>query len=397
MVESRYQLLEPLDQSPSGVTWLARDTHLGARCGIKLPVRTDTESALRLLREGEVLAHLTSPHLANPHLLRLMDQGRLAGDARPALVLEWLEGEPLDVHLDRVGRLPTARATALVRQVLLGLRTLHGQGLVHRDLCAARLFLSREAGGREVLKIIDFGSTARASTRPPPGTGQPTPEGSERCDARADLYAVGTLFYRMIAGQAPFSEAEALPGRPTSAEGAQARVQWLQTHSLPTRPSISLPDRLWGVLLTLLERRPEDRYRSADAVLQALDAAAGDTRAEAEPLAPAPPAHARFASSFRSSELPSAHAREALAPTTQAPAVADALDEDRTRPNLGRPGPAPVTPPARPRPAAVLPRATPPTLLLARVPAAARPRIWPWAVAALTLAGGLVAFVAHLS
>lgn len=261
-----YHLIEVLDQSASGVTWLAR-AHQRS-WGIKLSLRPDDEGAL--LREGENLNQIN-----DVHVVRLAGQGR-AADGRPYLVLEWLEGEPLDVHLRRMGQLSVARALHLTRQILLGLGAVHATQRVHRDLRLPGLFLARE-GGCEVLKLIDLGSAL------PWGTWAPhaSMPGPSACDPRDDLYAVGLVLYELLTGLPPFVE-----GRP-----GDGRLAWMHAHAQPLHPGIALPEGLWRFILTLLEKRREDRFRSVDEALEALE---GVTRHASfqpflEPAGPAAP------------------------------------------------------------------------------------------------------------
>jgi serine/threonine protein kinase len=241
-----YHLIEVLDQSASGVTWLARAHQ--RPWGVKLSLRPDDEGSI--LREGENLNQIN-----DVHVVRLAGQGR-AADGRPYLVLEWLEGEPLDVHLRRMGQLSVARALHLTRQLLLGLRAVHAAQLVHRDLRLPGLFLARE-GGREVLKLIDLGSALPWGTWAPRA---PMPEPSA-CDPRDDLYAVGLVLYELVTGHPPFVE-----GRP-----GDGPLAWMHAHAQPLHPGIALPEGLWRLILTLLEKRREDRFRTVDQALEALE------------------------------------------------------------------------------------------------------------------------------
>ncbi|MCB9544316.1 MAG: protein kinase [Myxococcales bacterium] len=287
VLDGRYQLFEVAHRGDTTLTFRAQDRRLGRPCAVRLPIATDEDAALRLAREGQSLGVVE-----DAHVVRLLDQGRLPGDGRPYLVLEWLEGETLREHLDRHGPLAPARALAILRPVLQALRALHAQGVVHRDVRPAHVFLARDAAGVSSVRLIGLAGATRRPSLADERLGSFAYLAPERLDpaagpvdARSDLYAVGVLLYELVAGRTPFAEVDPVRTEVARLDPA-ARLRWFHSHALPAHPDVELPAGLWDLCLTLLERRPDDRARSADGVLRRLDALQGDAAVERRGVVP---------------------------------------------------------------------------------------------------------------
>jgi serine/threonine protein kinase len=165
----------------------------------------------RFIREARVAARLTSPHA-----VRVFDVGRLDGGV-PFFVMEFLQGVDLARHLERVEVLSIQRAADYILQACSAVSEAHELGIVHRDLKLANLFLAREAGGEDRIKVIDFGVskllrpldgggdvTATTVVMGTPAFMAPEQMRSSKVDARVDVWALGVTLYWLIAGQRPF-------------------------------------------------------------------------------------------------------------------------------------------------------------------------------------------------
>src|SRR5262249_235639 len=138
---------------------------------------------------------------------------------RNYLVMELLEGEPLDRVLEAPATpaLPVARAVDIARQVARALEAAHQHGVIHRDLKPANVFLEVVRGRADYVTLVDLGvakllerdgtRTAGGVILGTPGYMAPEQATGSAVDARVDVYALGVLIYRMLAGQLPF------PGR----------------------------------------------------------------------------------------------------------------------------------------------------------------------------------------
>ncbi len=277
-------------------------------------------------------------------------------DGRQYIVMEFLDGQPLDGYLAEKGRLPPTEALSILDEVLAALGAAHGAGVVHRDLKPSNIFLVREPGGTRYVKLLDFGlakqgqsgATARtAQTRTDMVVGTPEYMAPEQARGQAvgpmtDLYAMGVVTFEMVTGRLPFI--------------GTSPVDLLMKHvdARPPRPSEfvpELPPALDAFILQMLTKDPEARPSSADALRQQLhrlrrtmlrptraqtsanNGATGGTRIPtpgtaptAFPPEPAPGALAGAALAAAASAPPAAPSTEVAsrAPTTEVPKHSEA-------------------------------------------------------------------------
>jgi serine/threonine-protein kinase len=179
------------------------------------------------LQEGEAIARFdreaqAAASIQHPNTVSVTDFGESA-DGIFYLVMEYVEGETLHKLLRREGTLPVKRAVRLLRQIADGVDAAHDLGILHRDLKPANIFIMQKGkGGDGFVKVGDFGlakilnqtvtdatSKATPSSRGIIGTPEfMSPEQMQPemgVDARADLYALGTIAYLMLGGKTPFT------------------------------------------------------------------------------------------------------------------------------------------------------------------------------------------------
>jgi eukaryotic-like serine/threonine-protein kinase len=213
------------------------------------PLMQDQRVVQRFLRAARSWARLEHPNIA-----RVADLGQ-DENGRPYMVIEALQGEPLEVRLRR-GMLPQAETIGVIRQVLAALEYAHSVGVVHQDLHAGNVLLARDGS----VTVTDF-ATAGA-----PEAG--VVEGAEKTGLRGDLYAAGILLYRMLTGRKP-SEAE------PSDTGHQFDAPSLLEGISPG---------LRALVERALAKEPAARFHSARAMREFLDAAL-DADLRGEPIA----------------------------------------------------------------------------------------------------------------
>ena len=259
-----YQIETPIGSGGMGEVYKARDTRLDRIVAIKvLPehVAGDPDLTQRFEREARSVAALNHPNICTLH-----DIGRQ--DGVDFLVMEFLEGETLDARLAREP-LSLSDAVQHVLVILSTLEAVHRRGLIHRDLKPANLFLSTHG-----LKLLDFGlarpldpvlsATTAKMTQTGTVLGTPqylAPESlhGQPVDARADLFAVGTVLYEMLTGQPPFK-----------ADSLVALVHAVAHERPPALTGSAAIVAIDRVIHRAMAKRPADRYPSADAMSQGL-------------------------------------------------------------------------------------------------------------------------------
>ncbi len=208
----RYALHRRLGVGGMGAVYEGVHEDLGKRVAIKLLHPQTAESAearARFLREGRALARIRHPHVAE-----VFDVGQEANGLL-YLVMELMEGESLGSLLERRGRLSERETADIMIPLCAAVDAAHREGIIHRDLKPENIFLSRDAHGQVVPKVLDFGISkvqhapgeALTGTQRWMGTPQymsPEQAASGReVDARTDIYALGVVLYECVCGELP--------------------------------------------------------------------------------------------------------------------------------------------------------------------------------------------------
>jgi len=295
LVGGKYRVTRLLARGGMGVVYEAQHAVVHRRFAIKFLRRDLAERRdilARFQREAEAAGALE-----NDNVTAAIDFG-VSQDGAPYIVMEYLVGESLADLLQRVGRLPLARAADLVAQACRGVAAAHAAGIVHRDLKPHNLFVSRRDDGTDLLKVLDFGvaklqaiEDAGGETRTGTVLGTAAymaPEqarGESVIDQRADVYALGAVLYELVSLKRPH------PGDSQNAI----------LHHIATQPAVplgSVQSELPAALVALVERTlasdPALRPASAEAMAQALSAFG---RRQVWPAGPEDPGAARLATS----------------------------------------------------------------------------------------------------
>jgi len=278
---SHYRVLEKVGGGGMGVVYKAEDTRLGRMVALKfLPeeLATDRQALERFQREARAASALNHPNICT---IYDVDDS----DGRPFIAMELLEGQTLKHRI--AGRPMSLDLTVQVGlQIADALEAAHARGIIHRDIKPANVFLTE----RGQAKLLDFGlakslrpagaeTAAESLTQvgATPGTlpyMAPEQVRGEKVDARADLYALGTVLYEMATGQRPFREELA------------TRLADEILHLPPTPPrrlNPEIPERLEAAILKCLEKDPASRFQSARALMADLRLLAGPGVASAGP------------------------------------------------------------------------------------------------------------------
>jgi hypothetical protein len=266
-----YERLTPLGRGAYGEVWVGIDSNSGRKVAIKFYTRRGGTDWAALAREVEKLRYLFNSR----HVVQLL---RVGWDSDPPYyVMEYLENGSLE-DLLQGGPLPVAQAVTMFREVALGLVHAHDKGVLHCDLKPANVLLDHDRRPR----LADFGQ-ARLAHELAPALGTlfyMAPEQADlgaAPDARWDVYALGAVLYRMLAGTPPHRDdphAGTLPASGALADQLAAYRTLIRTAPPPAahRKVLGVDAGLAAILDKCLAADPARRYPNPQAVVTALDA-----------------------------------------------------------------------------------------------------------------------------
>ena len=266
-----YEILEPLGRGGMRVVFKARHRRMQRLVALK-KLKSDgarnSSARERFRRETRLIAQLRHPNIVIAH-----DAGQVGGV--PFLVMEYIDGQNLDVLTRRAGRLPVRTAVEYVRQTAQGLRYAHDMHVVHRDIKPSNLMLDRQG----TVKILDLGlariddllrahgeETSLTDWNSVIGTldymAPEQAENTRRADHRSDIYALGCTLFRMASGRAVYP-ADSIVGK-------------LAAHREQPVPRLTdacpdAPPALAAIFTRMVAKQPADRYQSVAELLRELD------------------------------------------------------------------------------------------------------------------------------
>jgi len=271
-IDGKYRIVSRLGAGGMGDVYKVEHTFLGAIRVIKVirPQIIGTGDANdRFLREARLATKVHHANVATLHDFAALPDGS------HYMVWEFIDGENLAQVLRRNTVLPARQAVEIIKQALAGMDAIHRAGIVHRDISPENLMISRDADGRERVKIIDLGVAKGDDTD---GTMTKTgifvgklrycspehlgflPDG-EKIDGRADLYSLAIVLVEMLTGRPPFE--------------ATSPHQYIMHHSRDTELKsfdlAQVPQSLQPILARALERDRNKRYATAREFAEALD------------------------------------------------------------------------------------------------------------------------------
>jgi CHASE2 domain-containing sensor protein len=282
IIDRKYRIQRRLGQGGMGAVYLAKHLGLGKQFALKL-IRAGGSIPQSYRERFETEARALG-RVKHPHIVDVTDYGVDPREGSlPYLVMEYLEGKPLDVLLRERRYLPFPEAARLLRMVASAIDAAHAENIIHGDLKPANLLVTGEIAAGVTVKVVDFGL---ARLLPPEVTGPPAgiltgdrttrdagirgtpaymaPELFRRGEASqaSDRYALGALAYELLTGSPPF-------GR-NLGEVIQNQNRPIK---LPSVLSQQVPAELDAPLLGMLNDAPEQRPANAIAAVLAMETA----------------------------------------------------------------------------------------------------------------------------
>jgi hypothetical protein len=254
-----YRIERSLGRGGMGVLYLAIEPGLERRVALKLiapEAAADEVFARRFAEESRIAASIE-----HPNVVPIYAAGEEGGV--PFIAMRYVSGADLGRRLAREGRLEPEAAAALIAQIGNGLDAIHAAGLVHRDVKPANVLLAGGAAGEHAY-ITDFGVARNVATESGlTQTGRfvgtldyvaPEQISGGGVDARADIYALGCLLFKLLTGDVPY---------PRDSEAARLYAHLNEPPPAPSLHASGVPMALDDVAIRAMSKQPEDRYPSA--------------------------------------------------------------------------------------------------------------------------------------
>ncbi|MEM7158612.1 MAG: serine/threonine-protein kinase [Myxococcota bacterium] len=294
VLDGRYEIGSVLGAGGMGAVFEARHLRLDRRVAVKVLKPTlmhRDDYVARFLREARAASKIQ-----HPNVVEIIDYGEMT-DRTVYTVMELLIGEDLSRRLKRSGRMNWAQSRWILVQIVRALHAAHSQGIIHRDIKPANCFIVAGMAGQELVKVLDFGiakldEATAGDQRVLTGTseilGTPSYMAPEMArgisaDARSEVYSVGVLAYRMLAGKVPF-------------DGNNAFDVLLQHATQPAPPldkaAPDVPPAVVKLVHDLLEKDPEVRPQDmakVEELMLALDLNGQPCASTAHPVYPVHP------------------------------------------------------------------------------------------------------------
>lgn len=280
-----YELEGEIGRGGMGIVYSARDVKLKRRVAIKIlppDLAFRLEIRKRFMREAQTAARLSHPHIVPIHSV---------GDANGLVyfVMGYVDGESLAARLRRRERLPAEEARRIMKETADALGMAHAMSVIHRDIKPDNILLE---GTRRRVMVTDFGiakalSDVGGATLTGTGVAIGTPAymspeqaaGEREIDARSDIYSLGVVAYEMLTGELPFKA-------PTVAGILLKQVTQPVPDITQLRPDC--PEDLASTVTRCLDKEPENRWPTADALRRVLESRASTPYRPRSPLARRP-------------------------------------------------------------------------------------------------------------
>ncbi len=217
-IADRWEILELLGEGSMSMVYKASEVETGKVVVLKClhsHLLAKLPNVKRFEQKAKANANLRHPHISNFH------DFYLGGDGQVYLICDFINGQSLEDLLSKSGHLAVDRAIALFLQAIEALEYAHQEKVLHRDLKPSNIVVQKEAGGKELARVVDFGiaklltdetddvKSNQYITHTREVFGSPLYMSPEQCmgrklDPRSDIYSLGCVMYETISGKPPF-------------------------------------------------------------------------------------------------------------------------------------------------------------------------------------------------
>ncbi len=260
-----FEIISELGRGGMGAVYKAREVSLDRVCALKLlpaHMAGDPSLVTRFMREAQACAKLDHPNIVRAYRVG-------AAESTHYFAMELIDGSSVEKMVEK-GAMPVDKSMEIIKQVTRALVHAHKAGMIHRDIKPANILVTKEG----VAKLADLGlvreMNADMTRVTQSGTGMGTPAymppeqatGAKNADARSDIYALGATMYHMLVGDVPYRGDSAYDVVKMHQEGRLKSPR-------ARRPEI--PAWLDLVVLKMMQKKPENRFQTADELLAVLE------------------------------------------------------------------------------------------------------------------------------
>lgn len=290
VIRGKYRVLSKLGEGSLGATYKVEHLLLKDTCALKVlspEWARDSECVKRFKHEATLSRRILHPNVAT------VGGFDIAEDGLPFIERELIEGQSLRQVIQAEGRVSLPRACSIAIQIAAALDTAHTLGVIHAGLKPDNAMLIQSPCGEQV-KVLDFGLTRVREAQPGiasvhrgGGTGIGTPAylspeqaAGNELDGRSDIYSLGIILYRMLAGR--------LPLRADSKAGMV--IAQIETPPLPIQSTdTGIPERLASLVMSCLDKQADRRPATARALIAEIEDALVPPRPPPQRLQARPP------------------------------------------------------------------------------------------------------------
>ena len=261
VISRRFRVEDVVGRGGMAIVYRAFDLKTQQTIALKVlreEYENDAEYVERFRREAEVCKRLSHPNVVN-----MIASGVVGGISY--IAMEYVDGKTLKEEIHERGRFEQGDAVRCVLQILAALSHAHMRGIIHRDVKPQNVMISSTGQA----KIADFGIAGLADTRTLTTDGNVmgsvhyfSPEQAKgmKATAASDLYSVGVMLYEMLTGHVPFEGETAV----------SVAMKHLMETPKPIEEEIEVCRAVELIVKKTLEKKPQDRYQSADAMMRDL-------------------------------------------------------------------------------------------------------------------------------